>query len=132
MRQHPNLCSACKGKCCTSPLVSGRELKMMMVKIGTPEVMAVGPVSEGNGWFRLPTCPALTPAGCSLVDVVKPIVCRLYPFQFIAMPTGGYRVMLDVDQCPHWRAFGENYQEALAELKESLREEREYAASAQS
>jgi Fe-S-cluster containining protein len=132
MKQHPNLCAHCGGKCCTSPLVTNRELRMMMAKIGTPEVMAVGPVFEGNGWFRLPTCPALTPAGCSLVDVVKPIVCRLYPFQFVAMPNGGYRILLDVDQCLYWRTFGEEYQDALVELRESLKEEQGYAAATQS
>lgn len=132
MKQHPNLCASCGGKCCTSPLVSNRELRIMMACLGEERVLSVVPQPEAPGWLRLPTCPALTPEGCALVAHLRPVVCRLYPFQFLAMPTGGFRVMLDVDQCPHWRTFGEEYQDALAELKESLREEREYAATAQS
>jgi hypothetical protein len=95
----------------------------MMTVLGEAAVIADGPKHEGNGWHRLPTCPASSADGCLLPPYIRPIVCRLYPFQFIAMPNGGYRIMLDVDQCPAWREFGEGYQEALREFKKFLREE---------
>jgi Fe-S-cluster containining protein len=129
--KHPDLCKECGGRCCTSPLVSNREIRDMMAKLGAAEVLAVGPIHEGNGWHRLPVCPALTPTGCALTWR-RPIVCRLYPFQFIAMPSGGYRIMLDVDMCPSWMAFGEEYKEAMMEFTEFLAREAGYADTTQS
>jgi Fe-S-cluster containining protein len=131
MKQHPNLCAHCGGKCCTSPLLSNREIRLMMAGIGEAKVVAARPVHEGNGWSRLSVCPALGPDGCALQSHHRPIVCRLYPFQFIVMPNGGYRIMLDVDKCPYWRTFGEEYQEALTEFKEFLKREKQHADSPQ-
>jgi len=132
LKQLPETCKTCGGKCCTSPLLTNREIRIMMTVVGDDTVMLARPNHEGNGWHRLPSCPALTPQGCAMKPWLRPIVCRLYPFQFIAMPDGGYRIMLDVDKCPAWQRFGEGYQEALREFKDFLREEKEYAASSQS
>lgn len=86
---------------------------------------------EAPGWHRiLGPCPALTDLGCIMSESERPLSCRLYPFQLIMMPNAQYMVLLDLNQCPHWREFGEDYAQALSQVREDIFREAERAKEA--
>ena len=113
--EKPRLCAGCRTQCCDNhPIMMDSEIRRMMEVVGQPAVIAATPKMESPGWNRLSgKCPALTDSGCVMDHDDRPIACQLYPFQFIAMPGGWWRIMLDVSLCPYWRTFGEGYDSAL-------------------
>jgi len=87
---------------------------------------------EIPGWYRVKgACPARSDRGCRLTVEERPLVCRLYPFQFIGLADGGYIIYLDLETCPHWAIWGTEYQAAKRMFIEYMREVQSAAKSVQ-
>lgn len=115
------LCKECGGRCCSQPLLNDSDIRRMISATSNQAVAMAGLHKEAQGWYRITgACPALTDLGCIMSEPERPLACRLYPFQIIMMPEGKYMVLLDVNQCPHWREFGEDYEGALEAVRDAI------------
>lgn len=117
-----DLCKACEKRCCTRPSLTTDEYVHLCVAVGNDNVLAYSPVWINNGWmFEREGCPALTDKGCCLPHEKKPLNCRLFPW--LVVPIYGplqkdvYNTLLLYTNCPQWKAFGDNYEEARREFE---------------
>lgn len=84
--------------------------------VGDERVQAHHPKLLLGGWKFNDGCPALTESGCMLSYDDRPALCRSYPFQPVPAIDGSTMLLLSVKTCPHWKEFGEHYQEIIKEL----------------
>lgn len=57
----------------------------------------------------------------------RPLVCKMFPFLPIPIYQDDikdihYKLLLDVERCPQWRAFGDNYDTAKEEFENGRKE----------
>jgi Fe-S-cluster containining protein len=116
-----DICRECGGKCCSTPHFMARELSRMVRALGPERVfekLKSLPLAEPEQWFTFTEgCAALGENGCDLSPDDRPIVCQLYPLEPLKYKEG-WRILLDVRNCPAWRTFGGRYGEAEDSLKE--------------
>ncbi len=123
MMQLSDLCQDCRGKCCADPFLTPDEFKRLKRVIGAKKIRERRPfrvLQDGVcvGWrFKIKECPGLTVTGCVLPYGDRPQVCRLYPFFILPDMDGKNTLGLLLRTCPHWKEFGDHYDEIAKEAR---------------
>lgn len=78
--------------------------------------------AEGVWAFKSKECPMLGPNGCIVPHEHKPMVCKLFPFMAVQVYSdkkdeSHWELVLLVNRCANWKAFGDNYDTAMKEFE---------------
>lgn len=78
-------------------------------------------------WMFKTGCPAATPTGCKLSHDERPLMCRLWPYLLLPVyeddaKDAHYKLLLDVERCPNWRAYGDDYDAVMQEFENGRKE----------
>lgn len=73
-------------------------------------------------WMFKSGCPASSPTGCAIPYAERPMICKMFPYLPIPVYQDDikdvhYKLLLDVERCPQWKAFGDNYDAAIKEFE---------------
>lgn len=119
--QLADLCRDCGGKCCADPFLTPEEYVRLEKAVGVRKIRKKKPFpvfheKQCVGWrFKLKECPGLSKTGCVLSYQNRPQVCRLYPYFIIPDMDGKNTLALLLRVCPHWKEFGDHYDEIAKE-----------------
>ena len=79
-------------------------------------------VPEAGGFIFEGPCPCISPTGCTIPYEQRAIMCRSFPFLMIPVISDRaegvhFKFLLDVERCPNWKAFGDNYDRVKEEFE---------------